>query len=143
MDGSVLKAIRRDVALGVKYPGNTAKGMVMRTLPVELLRWRTGCAIQSLSTNVCSPFHLNPKPLTLQDMSVENKMRLLAVYAAVNPDKLDPQKQLLWMKVGAGRCEACAAWSMVTGEVCSMCCWEQAGVRDCTAWRSVPHDVQR
>lgn len=26
-------------------------------------------------------------------------MRLLAVYAAVNPDKLDPQKQNLWMKV--------------------------------------------
>eukprot|EP00475_Leptophrys_vorax_P027310 TRINITY_DN3892_c0_g1_i1.p1 TRINITY_DN3892_c0_g1~~TRINITY_DN3892_c0_g1_i1.p1 ORF type:complete len:678 (+),score=65.01 TRINITY_DN3892_c0_g1_i1:64-2097(+) len=33
------------------------------------------------------------------DLSVENKMRLLMVYAAMNPEKLDPQKQMFWMKL--------------------------------------------
>ena len=55
---------------------------------------------QSLTSSLCPSCLAFSKPLTVQDMSVENKMRLLAVYAAVNPDKLDPQKQLLWMKVG-------------------------------------------
>ncbi|CAI5500707.1 unnamed protein product [Closterium sp. Naga37s-1] len=33
------------------------------------------------------------------DMSTENKMRLLMVYAAMHPEKLDPQKQNFWMKL--------------------------------------------
>ena len=37
----------------------------------------------------------------LQDLTTEDKVRLLMIYAATHPEKLDATKRMQWMKVSA------------------------------------------
>ena len=36
---------------------------------------------------------------TEEDMTAENKLRLLMIYAAINPDKIDSAKSLQWTQL--------------------------------------------
>ena len=36
---------------------------------------------------------------TKEDMTMENKLRLLMIYAAINPDKIDSAKSLQWTQL--------------------------------------------
>ena len=59
--------------------------------------------------------------LPAQDISVQSKLRLMAIYAATHPDKFTPEKRDIYMKVLSSRVPCKARIAFTTSPACWLC----------------------